>query len=302
MRVRLRIPSGPDAWDESHGDFKPTTTVEEVVATLLPPSAEAGAVFFRGRLVPGTTRVGEVHLGAGGLTLVLAQRGEGAPVAGERGGVGGGRGEGDTRPHISSDPISSLATSAGDGGDAVIAAPTHWPLPLRHSLRDVLAAWRAGDADCVTLSRDGEGGTYFLHGPRDGGDGDSGAGGSDAPYVACFKPRDEEAGAPANPKRLQGAFGMPQARMGVLSGESWAREVAAFLLDHGIAGVPATGAVEARHPAFHYVPTSPTLGPLAPVDSRSASPRLATKLGSWQVRGGPAKPRSACPPSQRARE
>jgi hypothetical protein len=165
----------------------------------------------------------------------------------------------------------------------------------------VLAAWRAGDADCVTLSRDGEGGTYFLHGPRDGGDGDSGAGGSDAPYVACFKPRDEEAGAPANPKRLQGAFGMPQARMGVLSGESWAREVAAFLLDHGIAGVPATGAVEARHPAFHYVPTSPTLGPLAPVDSRSASPRLATKLGSWQVRGRPTKPRSACPPSQRAR-
>ena len=46
--------------------------------------------------------------------------------------------------------------------------------------------------------------------------------------------------APANPRGMRGRLGQPGLRPGLLSGEAAEREVAAYLLDGGFAGVPAT--------------------------------------------------------------
>lgn len=69
------------------------------------------------------------------------------------------------------------------------------------------------------LSNDGTSGTYFLRGP-------------DKRIEAVFKPIDEEAFAPNNPRDYVGAFGQTTFRKGVLSGEACIREVAAYMLDH----------------------------------------------------------------------
>ena len=88
------------------------------------------------------------------------------------------------------------------------------------------------------LTNDGTSGTYFLRGP------------SKKP-MAVFKPIDEEAFAPNNPRDYVGAFGQMTFRKGVLSGEACIREVAAYLLDyHNFSGVPVTTMVEATHDSF----------------------------------------------------
>ena len=57
--------------------------------------------------------------------------------------------------------------------------------------------------------------------------------------VGIFKPVDEEAYAPNNPRGYQGKFGQQSLRAGVLSGEGAVREVAASILDHdGFSSVP----------------------------------------------------------------
>mmetsp|Transcript_10342 Transcript_10342/g.10293 ORF Transcript_10342/g.10293 Transcript_10342/m.10293 type:complete len:431 (+) Transcript_10342:443-1735(+) len=91
---------------------------------------------------------------------------------------------------------------------------------------------------------DGTGGTYFLRNTyRD--------------IRAIFKPLDEEAFAPNNPRGHLGKMGNPGFRTGVLSGEGGYREVAAYLLDfEGFSGVPATTLVEAQHDSFCYTPNS----------------------------------------------
>ncbi|CAN0348606.1 unnamed protein product, partial [Discosporangium mesarthrocarpum] len=93
------------------------------------------------------------------------------------------------------------------------------------------------------LALDGTGGTYFL---RDAA----------RQRAAVFKPQDEEPFAPNNPRSaMQGGFGNTAVSMrpGIEAGESYIREVAAFLLDkHHLHGVPATTLVEAKHPAFCY--------------------------------------------------
>jgi hypothetical protein len=67
--------------------------------------------------------------------------------------------------------------------------------------------------------------------------------------VAVFKPIDEEAFAPNNPRGYQGKIGQEGFRTGVLSGEAASREVAAYLLDQGnFAKVPETAMVELQHP------------------------------------------------------
>jgi len=58
--------------------------------------------------------------------------------------------------------------------------------------------------------------------------------------VAIFKPRDEEPCAPNNPKNLQGNFGDMSIKKGIRSGEQALREVAAYVLDRGMARVPTT--------------------------------------------------------------
>ena len=69
--------------------------------------------------------------------------------------------------------------------------------------------------------------------------------------VAIFKPYDEEPFAPNNPRSFLGELGSQGFRKGILSGESAAREVAAFLLDgEGFHGVPPTTYVEFYHPSF----------------------------------------------------
>ena len=85
------------------------------------------------------------------------------------------------------------------------------------------------------LTDDGTSGTYLLRGPT-------------KKPLAVFKPIDEEAFAPNNPRDHVGPFGSRSFRAGVLSGEACIREVAAYLLDKdGFAGVPPTTMVETTH-------------------------------------------------------
>ena len=71
--------------------------------------------------------------------------------------------------------------------------------------------------------------------------------------IAIFKPIDEEAYAPNNPRGYIGEFGQSSFRNGILSGEGVIREVASSLLDHeSFSGVPKTIFAEAMHPSFNY--------------------------------------------------
>ncbi|ORM40146.1 Phosphatidylinositol 4-kinase gamma 7 [Babesia sp. Xinjiang] len=90
------------------------------------------------------------------------------------------------------------------------------------------------------LTMDGTGGTYLLYDKQ-------------RRCRAVFKPIDEEAFAPCNPRGYEGTLNQQGFRSGVLSGEGASREVAAYLLDSaygGVCGVPDTTMVEASHPAF----------------------------------------------------
>lgn len=70
------------------------------------------------------------------------------------------------------------------------------------------------------LAFDGTAGTYMM---RD----------RNRATIAIFKPIDEEAYAPNNPRGYSGEFGQKSFRSGVLSGEGVIRELASYLLDHG---------------------------------------------------------------------
>jgi len=96
------------------------------------------------------------------------------------------------------------------------------------------------------LSEEGSGGTYVL---KD---------------LAVFKPLDEEAFAPLNPRGHVGALGSPSLRRGIRSGEAAQREVAAYRIDRGgvegvCAGVPLTVIGELQHPALSYPMDAPAL-------------------------------------------
>lgn len=103
--------------------------------------------------------------------------------------------------------------------------------------------------------RDGMGGTYVLRDP------------SGHP-AAIFKPCDEEPLAPNNPKGWEGrAMGAPGYKPCVRVGEAALREVAAFLLDRGFAGVPPACLARCSHPALNYkacprISSSPVDSPL----------------------------------------
>lgn len=70
------------------------------------------------------------------------------------------------------------------------------------------------------LAMEGTGGTYFLRNPK-------------KQPILVFKPADEEAFAPNNPRSYTGTMGQPSFRPGIFSGRGYLREVAAFLMDHG---------------------------------------------------------------------
>eukprot|EP00826_Nyctotherus_ovalis_P012882 TRINITY_DN13430_c0_g1_i3.p1 TRINITY_DN13430_c0_g1~~TRINITY_DN13430_c0_g1_i3.p1 ORF type:complete len:509 (-),score=135.64 TRINITY_DN13430_c0_g1_i3:204-1730(-) len=72
--------------------------------------------------------------------------------------------------------------------------------------------------------------------------------------IAVFKPIDEEANAPNNPRGFANKFGTPSLRSGVLSGEACEREIAAYLVDKdGFSGVPETVLAAISHPSFNFV-------------------------------------------------
>jgi hypothetical protein len=90
------------------------------------------------------------------------------------------------------------------------------------------------------LTMDGTGGTYLL---RD----------IHRRVRGIFKPVDEEAYGPKNPRGYVGRMGSKGIRSGVLSGEAAYREVAAYLLDHeSFANVPITTLAESQHENFCY--------------------------------------------------
>lgn len=147
-----------------------------------------------------------------------------------------------------------------------------WPEDLQQALDDANAALDAGLPP--RLAKEGEGATYFLV-ARDPARG----------YVGCFKPQDEEAGAPRNPRRSVGLLGEPSMRSGILSGEGFVREVAAFLLDHeGFAGVPPTALVVGRHPAFNNgrdgVDTAPLVEKIGAFQQFIADGTIVEEFGS----------------------
>lgn len=93
-----------------------------------------------------------------------------------------------------------------------------------------------------TLASSGLGGTYFLRDDK-------------RRIVGVFKPEDEEAYCPNNPRGYAAPMGSRGVRNGLLSGEANVREVAAYLLDHEkFANVPATVRVEVSHPTFGKKP------------------------------------------------
>jgi len=118
-----------------------------------------------------------------------------------------------------------------------------WNRTLLTALDQAILGLQAG-----TLPKsagDGTSGTYFLRSAR-------------GASVGCFKPRDEEPHAPNNPNKMYGQLGQEGLKPGVCSGEAWKREVAAYLLDRGFAGVPPTAAIESKHPSYYNgEPTEP---------------------------------------------
>ena len=84
--------------------------------------------------------------------------------------------------------------------------------------------------------------------------------------AAILKPFDEEPLAPNNPKGFVGrALGEPGLKPTVRVGEAGLREVAAYLLDDGKAGVPTTAIAQVVNPVFNFNghPASSLSGPKA---------------------------------------
>ncbi len=88
------------------------------------------------------------------------------------------------------------------------------------------------------LVEEGEGGTYFIRN-------------TEGDVVGVFKPADEDPQGENNPKKKNLRSAEEPIRRSIPSHETAAREVAAFLLDRGFAGVPPTVMVEVCHQAFN---------------------------------------------------
>jgi len=139
---------------------------------------------------------------------------------------------------------SKPVNSAAEGGAPSVVEPSVQvvlgPVEPSPGLVSVIDGCREGlkKGFAPALASSGLGGTYFL---RD----------ANKRVVAVFKPEDEEAYAPNNPRGLASKMGTRGVRNGLLSGEANLREVAAYLLDHEhFANVPATVRVEISHTTF----------------------------------------------------
>jgi hypothetical protein len=114
-------------------------------------------------------------------------------------------------------------------------------VPMASSMREKLAEVQQSLLSGIfpRLTDDGTGGTYKIYNR------------TKRNVIAMFKPRDEEAFAPNNPRNY---IGIPEAsgiRPGTYSTLGASREVAAYLLDHdNFANVPRTAHVHMMHPSF----------------------------------------------------
>lgn len=129
------------------------------------------------------------------------------------------------------------------------------PTELEELLRDCSQGLQQA---APILTESGCGGTYFLKGKAQG------------QTLAVFKPKDEEAGAPQNPRGYLGRENSRYFLPAVASAQRAVREVAAYLLDKGHAKVPTTTLARCRHQSF--VPVQ--------IDGE---PSVVWKLGAFQA-------------------
>jgi hypothetical protein len=136
-----------------------------------------------------------------------------------------------------------------------------------HEVNDVVeeAIKALEDGVKPRLVEDGAGGTYFIQGRQ-------------GKPIAVFKPRDEEALAPNNPKMHAGQGQGAGLKEGILVGEAAINEYAAFVLDRAgpaslRAGVCPTALVRVANSVFHS----------ANEDRRSPFRKIKDKVGSFQL-------------------
>lgn len=175
-------------------------------------------------------------------------------------------------------PVKRLLWAVRGGSAQASIRPFARSQPFRSKellriLEEVRLGFRRNVAPKLTM--DGTGGTYILFDGR-------------RRPVAVFKPEDEEAFAPCNPRGYEGRLGQQGLRGGVLSGEGAGREFAAYLLDAsygGFAGVPATMMVEACHPAFCSKGQIEVDGDvmMSSYVRSDSSPSVSWKVGSFQA-------------------
>jgi len=116
----------------------------------------------------------------------------------------------------------------------------------------------SGGGCCLELSEEGVNGTYFLKNKR-------------GAELAVFKPSDEEAGSPRNPKKTLDLFPdivVEKDRMGIPSGGTCIRELAAYMFDQrkkkgsSLAGVPPTTLINISSKKLHSQQVSHGIGSL----------------------------------------
>ncbi|ANQ07931.1 Phosphatidylinositol 3-and 4-kinase [Plasmodium coatneyi] len=114
-----------------------------------------------------------------------------------------------------------------------------YPPFFENILHDIKLAFKKNISPKLTM--DGTGGTYLLFNSK-------------KKVCSVFKPLDEEAFAPFNPRGYEGKMYQEGFRSGVLSGEGASREIAAYILDNSynnFSSVPCTIMVEACNPHFN---------------------------------------------------
>ncbi|SBT79359.1 phosphatidylinositol 3-and 4-kinase, putative [Plasmodium malariae] len=114
-----------------------------------------------------------------------------------------------------------------------------YPSFFENILNDIKLAFKKNISPKLTM--DGTGGTYLLFNAK-------------KKVCSVFKPIDEEAFAPCNPRGYEGKMYQEGFRSGVLSGEGASREIAAYILDNNynnFSNVPCTIMVEACNPYFN---------------------------------------------------
>ncbi|KAG2771446.1 hypothetical protein PC129_g10048 [Phytophthora cactorum] len=101
--------------------------------------------------------------------------------------------------------------------------------------------------------------------------------------TGVFKPADEEAYAPNNPKQYlkPESSGVSSMREGISAGDAAVREVAAYLLDHQhFARVPVTMLASIYHPDFHFKASEPPHGKTGALQAYVAHRDTADDVGS----------------------